>query len=93
MIGRVTRALKKSTQRPGVLAWYGDHVPIMDRAYQTLSTPSQCTDYFVWSTAQQDSSSVNATIQATTQTIRQALKQSLPVHKLARAIVDVSNRL
>jgi Sulfatase len=93
MIGRVTRALKMSTQRPGVLAWYGDHVPIMDKAYQTLGTPSRYTDYFVWSTARQDSSSANATIQATTQTIRQPLKQSLPVHKLTRAIVDVTNRL
>lgn len=76
MIGRLTQALSRSTQRAGVLAWYGDHVPIMDQAYQVLGVPSRCTDYFVWSSAHQRASTV----------------QAMPVHTLARAILDVSNQ-
>jgi phosphoglycerol transferase MdoB-like AlkP superfamily enzyme len=76
MIGRLTQALSRSTQRAGVLAWYGDHVPIMDQAYQVLGVPSRCTDYFVWSSAYQRTSAV----------------QAIPVHTLGRAILDVSNQ-
>ncbi len=76
MIGRLTQVLSRSTQRAGVLAWYGDHVPIMDQAYQILGTPSRCTDYFVWSTVPP----------------RASAEQAMPVHTLARAIFDVSNQ-
>jgi hypothetical protein len=76
MIGRLTQALRRSPQRAGVLAWYGDHVPIMDQAYQVLGVPSRCTDYFVWSSAHQRASTV----------------QAIPVHTLARAILDVSKQ-
>ena len=67
-------------ERSGVLVWYGDHVPIMDKAYCALGTPSGCTDYFLWSTDHQGSST------------KQAIKQTMPVHELARAVIDVSSR-
>jgi hypothetical protein len=34
--------------RPARLAWYGDHVPIMPRVYQTYGLPPARTGYFVW---------------------------------------------
>lgn len=35
-------------ERPGLLAWYGDHIPIMERVYRQLGEPSSSTDYFLW---------------------------------------------
>jgi len=32
----------------GVLGWYGDHVPIMAKVYQTLGVPKGETRYFIW---------------------------------------------
>lgn len=32
----------------GVLGWYGDHVPIMAKVYQTLGAPKGDTRYFIW---------------------------------------------
>jgi hypothetical protein len=49
MIKRLTEGLA-SVGRPGTLAWYGDHVPIMEKVYQQLATPSGYTDYFIWRT-------------------------------------------
>jgi phosphoglycerol transferase MdoB-like AlkP superfamily enzyme len=48
MVGRLTAALAQNKARPGVLCWYGDHVPIMDGAYAKLGAPAGCTDYFIW---------------------------------------------
>lgn len=48
MIKRLTSALSVNQIRPGVLCVYGDHVPIMDRAYAALGSPDVCTDYFIW---------------------------------------------
>ncbi|MDW7745296.1 MAG: LTA synthase family protein [Halomonas sp.] len=36
--------------RDGLLCWYGDHVPILDQAYQALGEPDGTTDYLIWST-------------------------------------------
>ena len=38
------------SRRPdgGCLCWYGDHVPIMPRAYAVLGEPSGKTEYFIW---------------------------------------------
>jgi phosphoglycerol transferase MdoB-like AlkP superfamily enzyme len=49
MIKKLTEGLT-STGRPATLAWYGDHVPIMEKVYQQLATPSGYTDYFIWRT-------------------------------------------
>lgn len=48
MVGRLTAVISKNQLRPGILCWYGDHVPIMERAYATLGAPTGGTDYFVW---------------------------------------------
>ena len=49
MIKKLTEGLA-SAGRPGTLAWYGDHVPIMEKVYQQLGTPDGDTDYFIWRT-------------------------------------------
>jgi hypothetical protein len=49
MIKKLTEGLA-SAGRPGTLAWYGDHVPIMEKVYQQLETPDGDTDYFIWRT-------------------------------------------
>jgi len=49
MIKKLTEGLA-SAGRPGTLAWYGDHVPIMEKVYKQLRTPSGDTDYFIWRT-------------------------------------------
>lgn len=49
MIKKLTEGLA-SAGRPGTLAWYGDHVPIMEKVYQQLGKPSGETDYFIWRT-------------------------------------------
>lgn len=49
MIKKLTEGLA-SAGRPGTLAWYGDHVPIMEKVYQQLGTPNGDTDYFIWRT-------------------------------------------
>jgi hypothetical protein len=48
MIEMLTTSLSHS-DRGGVLAWYGDHVPIMADVYRTLGAPSGETRYFLWS--------------------------------------------
>jgi len=37
-----------SSQRPGQLLWYGDHVPVLPAAYDLLGLPDGRTDYFLW---------------------------------------------
>lgn len=55
-IGHADQMIKKLTEglasagRPATLAWYGDHVPIMEKVYQQLATPNGYTDYFIWRT-------------------------------------------
>ena len=34
--------------RPGMLAWYGDHLPIMPAVYAALGEPDGRTDYLIW---------------------------------------------
>lgn len=47
MIVRLKDALSIQ-ERPGVLAWYGDHVPIIPDFYQRYGAPRGDTNYFVW---------------------------------------------
>jgi len=50
MIQRLTQALSDNT-RPGLLAWFGDHVPMMSKVYKELGMPEGSTDYFIWRTS------------------------------------------
>lgn len=52
MLGQLMQALDVQ-ERPGVLCWYGDHVPIMDTVYRQLGEPDGTTDYVIWSSRPQ----------------------------------------
>lgn len=52
MLDTLTRALSRGA-RPGVLGWYGDHVPILPDAYAYYSAPTGKTPYLLWSSQQQ----------------------------------------
>jgi hypothetical protein len=47
MIGKLTDFLSKQ-KTPSVLCWYGDHVPIMPRVYETYGLPDGRTPFFIW---------------------------------------------
>ena len=49
MLASVKTALNEST-RPGILSWYGDHVPILPDAYGYFMPPTGSTPYMIWST-------------------------------------------
>ncbi|MBR2513244.1 MAG: LTA synthase family protein [Halomonas sp.] len=49
MLNSVKTALN-SVARPGLLGWYGDHVPILPAAYAHYSLPTGSTPYMLWST-------------------------------------------
>jgi len=51
MIGRLRETLS-SLPRPGCMAWYGDHVPIMPKVYARLDHDDSRTDYVLWSSAE-----------------------------------------
>ncbi|MDQ7727307.1 LTA synthase family protein [Halomonas sp. SpR8] len=39
-----------TANRPGLLGWYGDHVPILSEAYAHFTPPDSRTPYMLWST-------------------------------------------
>jgi len=47
MAGRL-RAAIDGLPGPACLCWFGDHVPIMPRAYRALGVPDGRTDYLIW---------------------------------------------
>ncbi len=47
MLGNL-RSYLESTSAPGLLCWYGDHVPIMPSVYAALGEPDGATDFFIW---------------------------------------------
>lgn len=49
MLGQCRQALE-ANDRPGLLAWYGDHVPILANTYRDLGQPDGRTDYAIWTT-------------------------------------------
>ncbi|MGO1601928.1 MAG: LTA synthase family protein [Halomonas sp.] len=49
MLASVKRSLN-TANRPGLLSWYGDHVPILPEAYAYFTPPDGRTPYMVWST-------------------------------------------
>ena len=74
MMTRLTAALSEGA-RPGVLTWYGDHVPIMEKVYDRLEMPDGCTDYFIWRSDALASPAAGAPVR-------------LPVHALAAATLQ-----
>ncbi|MCW2312497.1 LTA synthase family protein [Rhodoferax antarcticus] len=42
------KATLAATARPASLCWYGDHVPIMELAYQALGEPDGQTEFLIW---------------------------------------------
>ncbi|WP_302138316.1 LTA synthase family protein [Halomonas alkalicola] len=48
MIARLRQALTAHS-RPGLLCWYGDHVPILPEAYGRHGPPDGDTHYVIWS--------------------------------------------
>ncbi|WP_218314784.1 LTA synthase family protein [Halomonas sp. 18071143] len=52
MLGSIKAALG-AAPREGLLGWYGDHVPILPKAYGHYSPPSGSTPYMIWSTQRQ----------------------------------------
>nr|WP_298410843.1 LTA synthase family protein [uncultured Halomonas sp.] len=52
MIDSLATMLEQAS-RPGLLCWYGDHVPIMPKVYARLGEPDGLTDYLLWSTTPQ----------------------------------------
>ncbi|QTF91802.1 LTA synthase family protein [Halomonas sp. BM-2019] len=51
MLGRLRERLTPSSPeaRPGMLCWYGDHVPILSGVFRRLGEPSGDTCYALWS--------------------------------------------
>ncbi|GGC80733.1 LTA synthase family protein [Vreelandella lutescens] len=49
MLANVKTALNERA-RPGLLGWYGDHVPILPDAYGHFTPPTGSTPYMIWST-------------------------------------------
>jgi phosphoglycerol transferase MdoB-like AlkP superfamily enzyme len=45
----------QQSPRPGLLCWYGDHLPILPELYQAEQFDSHRTDYLIWASAQQQS--------------------------------------
>lgn len=50
MLASVKNSLN-TAKRPGLLGWYGDHVPILPEAYAHFTPPDSRTPYMVWSSA------------------------------------------
>lgn len=50
MLASVKNSLN-TAKRPGLLGWYGDHVPILPQAYTHFTPPDSRTPYMIWSSA------------------------------------------
>jgi hypothetical protein len=48
MAGMLRRALE-SSERTGILCFFGDHLPIMEKVYGLLGTPDGDSEYLLWS--------------------------------------------
>jgi phosphoglycerol transferase MdoB-like AlkP superfamily enzyme len=98
MIKKLTEGLA-SAGRPGTLAWYGDHVPIMEKVYQQLGTPDGDTDYFIWRTRTEIERKSQAQAQLQELAPEQLIAhpfapnkpspQHLPAHQLAAEILKL----
>ncbi|WP_303856827.1 LTA synthase family protein [Salinicola salarius] len=63
MLGRLRDSLRRN-ERPGILGFYGDHVPIMPKVYALHGEPDGLTNYFIWQTAPHSSDNVRMTLPA-----------------------------
>lgn len=99
MIARLTAALSAG-ERPGILAWYGDHVPVMAKVYDTLGAPDGATNYFVWSSASSLSNPSNPSGPSSPLTPAGASSQlaqnnrtakTMHVSQLARTLYDLAS--
>ncbi|MCE3025986.1 LTA synthase family protein [Salinicola sp. DM10] len=63
MLARL-KALLTAADRPGMLAFYGDHVPIMPGVYADHGEPDGLTNYFIWQTDAAPSDKVRKTLSA-----------------------------
>jgi len=78
MIDRLSATLSAG-ERPGILVWYGDHVPVMTKVYDTLGSPDGATDYFIWSSP-------------TTEAVQSATPaKTMHVSQLARTLYDLAS--
>ncbi|MCS2609164.1 LTA synthase family protein [Halomonas dongshanensis] len=84
MMAEVTKALS-SRSRPGLLGWYGDHVPILPAAYAHYGAPAGTTPYVIWSTQHK------GTERSRPFTTQQLSAQELGAVLLERALGDVPN--
>lgn len=50
--------------RPGILGFYGDHVPIMPKVYARHGEPDGLTNYFIWQTRPHSGDNVRMTLPA-----------------------------
>ena len=50
MLASIKNSLN-TAKRPGLLGWYGDHVPILPEAYAHFTPPDSRTPYMIWSSA------------------------------------------
>lgn len=63
MLSLLRDSLKKGG-RHGMLAFYGDHVPIMPKVYARHGEPDGLTNYFIWQTRSHSGDNVRRTIPA-----------------------------
>jgi hypothetical protein len=61
-----------SMSRPAALCWYGDHVPVMPKVYQTYGQPAGQTPYAIWGNVQS----------------QQGQAQNLAAHELGAALLN-----
>ncbi len=71
MIDRLIKRFLSSPQRPAQMLWYGDHVPVLPKVYDSLGLPDGQTDYFLWR--------LNA--------IRQTAPSPMHIHQLAAELL------
>lgn len=81
---RMSRRLRQALHdapREGLLCWYGDHVPIMPRAYRRFGLPDGRTHYALWSTRQRIAEGEHAplSVDQLGQRLWQAVQHDAPV--------------
>ncbi|GHB11337.1 LTA synthase family protein [Salinicola rhizosphaerae] len=63
MLARLRDSLTRG-ERPGMLAFYGDHVPIMPKVYAQFGEPDGLTNYFIWQSEPNTGDNVRMTLPA-----------------------------
>ncbi|HEY5718731.1 MAG TPA: LTA synthase family protein [Motiliproteus sp.] len=84
MLAQLQQQLQQDS-RPGVLGWYGDHLPIMPQVYATLGEPDGRTDYLIWrsdSSIAKTSAEVAAKVPTAAQDLRADQLAAALIHAL-----------